>query len=733
MPTFLKTLFNWASGRSKGVSQILSSISRDPFAIWTSGKRIPAHKAMEVYAGWVYACIRAIAEELANMKFRLYKVGSDQDVKEVFDHELLDLLGGVNNFQTGYELKYMSGAHLESTGNCYWYLQGVKNETDKPKAIFILNPAKVRTVLDKTTFPNVLKGYEYTDQGKRYEFKPYEVLNLKYPDPSDPYEGIGTVQCIAQWIDADNYAMEFNRRFFLNGARIGGFVESENAVTEAQLKYLKKQFEAIHQGVDNAYKTLALPKGTKYQPASENQKDMDFSNLATMMRDRILAGFRVPRTALGITDDVNRANAEATDYVFALRTIKPKMQLIVSYLNEFLVPRFGNDIYLDFEDPVPENRELAIQEMQASLGNQPSLSVNEAREKYFGAEPVEGGDSVKVIGLVTNLGAPKPADAGKGAGRNGKKAAGEGRLSTRYTKNAKMRKSITDQLADAAIKALEQTKIEHEEVKKKSIEEMTDADWEIVWKAFVVRVQPYEDKMAEAIREVNLRQKEEVLQNLPKVLPKSISAKALDPETLLDRPAAIKLTFDLSQPILTDLAQKEGKEAAQLLGISELDILANPEVKRALDRAIELMSESYTDTTLGLLKSKLEDGISAGLGQQEMADLVSTIYEFSDTTRAAQVSRTEVFRVANDANTEAWKQSGVETRKWYTAADERVCPYCAPMNGKILGIDENFFNRGDTVEGSDGSTLPIDYSDVKSPPLHVSCRCYTRPEKITLD
>ena len=87
--------------------------------------------------------IGIIAEELAKISFRLFQVNKDGVHEEIFDHELLDLLDGVNPFQTGYELRYLTGAHLELTGNSYWLLDGVEKDTDKPKAIFLLNPSSV--------------------------------------------------------------------------------------------------------------------------------------------------------------------------------------------------------------------------------------------------------------------------------------------------------------------------------------------------------------------------------------------------------------------------------------------------------------------------------------------------------------------------------------------------------------------------------------------------------------
>jgi hypothetical protein len=42
-----------------------------------------------------------------------------------------------------------------------------------------------------------------------------------------------------------------------------------------------------------------------------------------------------------------RATAETAYYVFSKRTIKPKMLLVISYLNEFSRTRYGDDLYID--------------------------------------------------------------------------------------------------------------------------------------------------------------------------------------------------------------------------------------------------------------------------------------------------------------------------------------------------------------------------------------------------
>ena len=113
----------------------------------------------------------------------------------------------------------------------------------------------------------------------------------------------------------------------------------------------------MHEGIDNMSRIAVLPKGVKWASAGTNPKDMDFKNLSQDTRDRILAAFGVSKTILGTAEsDTNRATAETADYVFSKRVIKPRMQLIDSFLNEKLVPRYGDDLYLSFLDPVPEDR-----------------------------------------------------------------------------------------------------------------------------------------------------------------------------------------------------------------------------------------------------------------------------------------------------------------------------------------------------------------------------------------
>ena len=711
--------------KSEGKSY--SASSSNPMAIYrpNSGSTIDAGKAMSNYKDWAGAAIKAISDDLAHIEFRIFQIKPNGDHEEQFEHELLDLLDAVNDFQTGLEFKHILVAHLELTGNAYLLMNGVKSDADIPKSLNLLDPSRVRVKLDQTTFPYKISGYEFTLDNRTYSFKPYEIIHIRYPNPSNQYMGLGTVMMIADWIDNDNYASEFNRQYFMNGARIGGILETQ-MTGEASLIALKISFEEQHAGVNNAYKTLALPKGVVFKPSQESMKDMDFKNLSEINRDKILAGMRVSKTILGTAEsDTNRATAETADYVFAKRTIEPKMKLIISFLNHFLVPRFSDDIYLQYADFVPEDKAFRVKEMQAMTGNAPVLSVNETRETYAGLGPIEGGDQVMSPTTMQPLGAPKKRTPSTGKMMEKSKlnkAVKHGKVvKTQFARNKKVRKEASRTLAESIAKIF---------AAKKTIADMTDDEFKDVYKDFTSRVDKYEKQVIEALQKVNAAQEKEVLENLKNFVK---AGKTKGSRDLFDLNKWVSITTNALEPILTALYSDEGTEAGNLIGKPGINVFDNPENQAALDHAMDLMSRSYEGTILDTLRTELNNGLAEGDSLPMISDRIQGIYEWNNRYGAERVAKTETFRVANTSNRAVWKQSGVvKTIKWYTGEDDKVCPFCKTLDGTIISINDPFFNLGDTVTAEDGTEMEVKYDTINNPPLHPNCRCYIRPVDISI-
>ena len=84
---------------------------------------------------------------------------------------------------------------------------------------------------------------------------------------------------------------------------------------------------------------------------------------------------------------------------------------------------------------------------------------------------------------------------------------------------------------------------------------------------------------------------------------------------------------------------------------------------------------------------------------------------------------------------EAWRETGVVTAIVWDAKSD-ACPFCLEMNGKVIGMNENFWDKGDSLtvdfEGKD-ITLSFGYSAIAGPPLHPNCKCGQRAQLMEMD
>jgi HK97 family phage portal protein len=691
----------------------------------SGGGGVDAAKAMANNRGFVFASVNAIARDIMNIEWLLFERDGDNH-KEKNEHPLLDLLDSVNPDMTGPELKYLLSAHLDLTGNAYWYLDGVKNETDEPTAIYPLDPSMMKVVVDTSNFPFHIVGYEFSWDTKKLKFQPWQIVHFRLPNPSDPFNGLGVVQGAADYIDNDNYAQEFNRKFFQNGARPAGVLETE-FVAESQVESLKIGFTSAHQGIDNMNNILVLPKGVKWNAVGSNPKDMDYRNLSLDARDRILAVFGVSKTILGTAEsDTNRATAETADYVFSKRVIKPRMILICSFLLEKLVSRYGEDLFVTFLDPVPEDRAARTTEMTTSVGGQPVLTVNEARDEYVGLGPVDGGDQLMHPTTMAPVGEPAAGGDVTPDTNRGSKAVHVKRLGfiparTKLQKRAKLRSKMTDSMGASVAGAVKRWLATT--TRKFSTKAMDEA----AHKAATERTVEAEKEISGEIRRINAEQYKEVTDNLPSAI-----EKAVDPTKIFDIEKWIGITTDAMTPIMESLYESEGKAAADELGMPELKPLSDENAAKALHDSIAKMSTSYQSTVLSQLEKAINQGLVKGSSLADITSAVSEVYGTADDYGAQRIAKTEAFRTTNASLKETWKQSGVvHTIKWYVASGE-PCAFCASLDGTVISIDDNFFNEGDSMT-VDEKTLNFDYSEVGAPPLHPNCMCVARPDDVSID
>jgi SPP1 gp7 family putative phage head morphogenesis protein len=137
------------------------------------------------------------------------------------------------------------------------------------------------------------------------------------------------------------------------------------------------------------------------------------------------------------------------------------------------------------------------------------------------------------------------------------------------------------------------------------------------------------------------------------------------------------------------------------------------------------MSKDIDETTRKEVFKIVKEGNRDGVWVWQIVASVNSKFSLytKKKWRIEAIVRSEITRASNKSQDEAYVQSRiVQYKEWYTAVDERVCPYCNDLNKKKIWLWKDFFKEGDTHLGE-----KITYENISYPPRHVNCRCTIRP------
>lgn len=656
--------------------------------------------------GWVYKNNDVIAKEVATIEFELYTtkvVGGEIVFDPVLSHPILDLLDRFNEFTSASDGFYLTCSHKNLTGDAFWYLDGQGLNT---KAVYLLQPDKVELDLgDPANGQAVISRYKFTDNvsGKSIvkEYEPEEIVHFKNPNPGNPYRGKSKVVAASEAIDTDIYAIEANKGLFKRGLINNFFLSTEHGLTDEQRKQLQADLNANYTGAANSSKVLILSGGLEPKSVQLTNRDMQFIEMQQWLRDKIMSIFGNSQSVLGVTEDVNRANAEATILNWKRTTIKSEMKSITDTLQEFLVPRYGTNIFLTFKDPVPEDRKGKIEGV-VSLAGANIITTNEAREE-LGYDPSdeEGADS---------LGRPAPEII-----PNLPKSALNVNLN-RYLRKSGMLSQVQKNIADQKIKQAATT-VATRIVKARRANKHTTTEtrehpvftneqvWDFHNKQIRI-VESLEHKFENKVKQFIDRMVEQALANVPDEVPAMKSKALINEEEQLTQ-AQIDFT-----PILAEVAVLSGQQA--LLLIDDSSPYLSNSVRDLIEKNVKLFTQSMIETDRDKIIDIIARGVSQGHSIVKIRNQIREDFEDYSKSQAQRITRTEVIRTSNQATLDAWQKSDVVVAKqWLTAEDDRVDPNCAELNGKVLKM-EGVYEKND-------------YMNVRVPPLHPNCRCTLLP------
>lgn len=662
---------------------------------------VTKNDALDFYKSWVYACVARRSMGLAQIDFKAYKLVGNK-VVEVLEHPVLDLLYRVNPQMTKFNFLQLSVVYRDLLGASPWILEKGTDGDKYPTSMYLARPEFFKAEKDKEG--NVTK-YVYEIGTYKKEFAPDQVIFLKNYNPKNPDKGIGVVEAVRMTAENDDYMVQSNNNLMKNGAISSGFLETEEVLDNKEIKRLEKKAKAKMMGFENAHKIQILQGGMKFKPNIIPPRDLEFIEGRKLNRDEIAGIFGVPKSLLTF-DDVNRASAQAGEYQFNKFTLEPLATEIIEQLNEFLVPKFDDDLWLSFEPLAKEDEELAIRGKEASCNKW--RTINEVRESE-GLHPVNGGDfiymplsSLPMVGgnkksadEVLKIGSARGNDEGR-VDLKTERYIKKRILNRQYRNNALIKKAT-----EGAVKRLEnKTKTifkivdNKNEVKKKF--NLTDEQIDTFYKARMTEEEVIEGLWKDGFIKFFKGQKKRFIEKVEK------ANKSIAEEYGIDVAEELGATVEVISPLMYETVMRGVAQASELVGqpaIADMDFL-----REWLDDVGEKIGKNINDTTITAFDLTLQEGIAQGEGINDLKKRVESVFDFATDTRAEMIARTESARGIAEAHRQTYDYYGFEDVEWLI--DNQACELCQAKKAQ----------GGWTTKSIQGEI-----------PVHPNCKCDFTP------
>jgi len=265
------------------------------------------------------------------------------------------------------------------------------------------------------------------------------------------------------------------------------------------------------------------------------------------------------------------------------------------------------------------------------------------------------------------------------------------------------------------------------ELKKALDEDDKKQAHDMLFNALFKAISPYEKKFETMLKQVWDEEKRILVANLKKMkkawLQKDKVDSILYPTAVFEKKLA-----NGASGIFIEVMDKEGPRIVSLYDFNMIFDVTDPKVQEWLESYTPMFSKKLEEVNVAKLRAELIEGMNAGEGVPELVRRVYETYDDWGFRRAKMIAQNQVIRASNKAALNVYRQSGVVKKKiWVAYIDKLTCPSCEQLDGRVIGLEENYFNLGDPDEvlERDGKkfTFKNDYEDIEAPPRHVRCRC----------
>ena len=561
----------------------------------------------------IHRGINLLAHNIASLPLQIYKGDKLKEPGTLiagFD------LQHPNPAMSLYELLYQCCVYYFYRGEFMTAL----NTLNPTLTLEVINPKKMKEKADKNK-ERILQ-WEYN----KNIIKPDELIYARFFNP-DKLRGLSIVDVVKDELLADSNAAEYITKFFDQFAQLGGVLYDDTGVaSDEDMNRTVKQFNQKHQGTKNAWKTLGLPRGIKYQEIMQTMKEMQFLEGRKDVRDKILSALGIHKALFGVTDSVDRAVADNAMRQLWQHTCKPNAIRIQEAFNHTLFRRPGFKEYhckFDFSG-VAELKDSETDLLnRAKIMREFGYTTNEINERYdLGMEEIDepAGNMRFVSSSLV------PVD------------------DFLLTVEEDEKKGIkTDDKLEKIVEILESdtkiTKSKHSYIRSYNKIRRT------VDKKLAGKLGNYFSKQLGRVLNILYRKS-------------TIDEVAILTDIVNILQEEKDMLVGMMKPLYEEGSEKASKLAIETLNV-DLPPAANPQIVNQMANKISRIN----NYTYRLIKREIQTGINAGETIDQLGERINSVYKFN-ASRARRIARTESNMVLNRTANETYKEHGVEKKEW---------------------------------------------------------------------
>lgn len=356
----------------------------------------------------VFRCASLIAGDIGKTPLRLVAVDEDGVWTPATSNAFSPVLRKPNRYQT-------IGQFIESWitskllyGNAYV----LKHRDDRKvvTAMDVLDPRGVTVLVapDGSVFYQ-LKASDLAGVAEGDLAAPSsEIIHDRWNCLFHPLAGLSPLYACGGAALEANFIQNASAEFFSKGGRPSGLLSAPTEIDDKTAARLSVSWHALGPG-----KTAIAGNGLKYQDIGTTAVDAQLVEQQAATVATIAGCFGVPLSYIDASKQPPYANSEATQRQYHAQSLQVHMVAMENALDEGLeLPApYGTEFDLDALIWMDTATRIAAAKEAIAAG----MTVNEARAKYYGLGPVEGGDTVYLQQQMFSLAALAARDAAAAA------------------------------------------------------------------------------------------------------------------------------------------------------------------------------------------------------------------------------------------------------------------------------------------------------------------------------